>query len=205
MQVKRKCCVCFCPLHVESVNPWRCAAPSFACAFLSVWLSPLFYLPLRSIPSLLSYITALSQVTIQPRRCAGLQDNCTSSPTLLWLRAPLKLVVDFSTCSVESTFFFFFFWKQSGAPSHTSPTSGIHLWKWSHVYHRFWFLVRCSSQTAEWAIFLCQQAFSLRPPVSGDVMKCDFWNDSRCDSEWKWGFGGGSENILYYSRMPQHR
>ena len=109
MQVKRKCCVCFCPLHVESVNPWRCAAPSFACAFLSVWLSPLFYLPLRSIPSLLSYITALSQVTIQPRRCAGLQDNCTSSPTLLWLRAPLKLVVDFSTCSVESTFFFFFF------------------------------------------------------------------------------------------------
>lgn len=206
-QVKRKCCVCveqsFCPLHVrqslESCSSVICMCISESATFSSL------YLPLRSIPLLLSYITALSQVTIQPRRCSGLQDNCTSSLTLFWLRAPLKLVVDFSTCSVESTFFFFFLWKQSGAPSHMSPTSGINLWKWSHVYHRFWFSVRCSSQTAECAILLCQRAFLLRPPVSGDVMKCDFWNDSSCDSDWKWRFGGGSENILYYLRMPQHQ
>lgn len=108
-QVKRKCCVCveqsFCPLHVrqslESCSSVICMCISESATFSSL------YLPLRSIPLLLSYITALSQVTIQPRRCSGLQDNCTSSLTLFWLRAPLKLVVDFSTCSVESTFFFF--------------------------------------------------------------------------------------------------
>lgn len=160
-QVKRKCCVCveqsFCPLHVRQ-SLESCSSVICMCISESATFSTL-YLPLRSIPLLLSYITALSQVTIQPRRCSGLQDNCTSSLTLFWLRAPLKLVVDFSTCSVESTFFFFFLWKQSGAPSHMSPTSGINLWKWSHVYHRFWFSVRCSSQTAECAILLCQRAF----------------------------------------------
>lgn len=60
---------------------------------------------LRSIPLLLSYITALSQVTIQQRRCKGLQDNCTSCLALQWQRALLRVVVDFSTHLVEATFF----------------------------------------------------------------------------------------------------
>lgn len=96
---------------------WSWVFLLFACVFsvyVSMWLSPLFLLlssstehifSLRSIPSLLSYVTALSQVTILQQWCKGLQDNCTSCLALLWQRALLKVVVDFSTHFVWVFFF----------------------------------------------------------------------------------------------------
>ncbi len=75
-------CLCVCPLCAKPDNPWSCVFLSFACVCVCVCvcerLSPLLLFlssstehvfSLRSIPLLLSYITALSQVTIQQRWC----------------------------------------------------------------------------------------------------------------------------------------